>query len=411
MLTTYILFFLFCPTHVFAYLDPGTGSMLIYALIGVITSLFFIFKDFFYKAKNFFLSDSKTIDTSNYNIVIHSEGKRYFDVFERLITEFIKNNYPIVYITPDKNDPACEIKDKNLKVICTGSEIKCISLMNNLKANIVISTTPHLDIYQWKRSKNVKEYVHIFHSPTSIDFYEMYALSFYDTIFTVVDITREAQQYLDNKRNLPQKKYYKVGCPYFDKMILEKTDKANKENIILYAPSWGARSSLHTIGIKIIDKLIELKYHIIFRPHPQSFISDKNVIQNIKNKYDKNLFFQIDNTPSPIQSMNKCDALITDVSGIMFDFYVLHNKKPILLASDNINRQGYEIENLPLELQFDCVFNEKIAYKLNENNLNEIDVLLQKESPNILNSSIYTNIGDCSKVIYEQIRILESKIL
>jgi hypothetical protein len=48
-----ILFILF-PSKSFAYLDPGTGSMLLQALIGVIASLFTTFYLFWNKIKLIF---------------------------------------------------------------------------------------------------------------------------------------------------------------------------------------------------------------------------------------------------------------------------------------------------------------------------------------------------------------------
>ena len=50
---TLILFILF-PSKSFAYLDPGTGSMLLQALIGLIASLFTTFYIFWNKIKLFF---------------------------------------------------------------------------------------------------------------------------------------------------------------------------------------------------------------------------------------------------------------------------------------------------------------------------------------------------------------------
>ena len=38
----------------YAYLDPGTGSMLLSMIVGVAATAWFAFKGFFYKIKNFF---------------------------------------------------------------------------------------------------------------------------------------------------------------------------------------------------------------------------------------------------------------------------------------------------------------------------------------------------------------------
>ena len=45
----YLIYFMFIPQFCFAYIDPGTGSLLVYAIIGIASSLWFILKGSFYK--------------------------------------------------------------------------------------------------------------------------------------------------------------------------------------------------------------------------------------------------------------------------------------------------------------------------------------------------------------------------
>ena len=57
------------PAH--AYLDPGTGSMLLSLIVGVVASAWFAFKGFFYKIKNY---SHKNYSTEVYFIVIPAEA-------------------------------------------------------------------------------------------------------------------------------------------------------------------------------------------------------------------------------------------------------------------------------------------------------------------------------------------------
>ena len=43
-----------------AYLDPGTGSMLVSALVGIVATLFFLLKGIYYKGTGFFYRPDKT---------------------------------------------------------------------------------------------------------------------------------------------------------------------------------------------------------------------------------------------------------------------------------------------------------------------------------------------------------------
>ena len=49
-----ILITLLTPTPALAYIDPGTGSIIISFLVGITTAAFFYIKGFWLKIKNFF---------------------------------------------------------------------------------------------------------------------------------------------------------------------------------------------------------------------------------------------------------------------------------------------------------------------------------------------------------------------
>jgi len=73
----FILFLLFfLPLSLFGYLDPGSGSMLFSALVGIVATLFFMIKGFFFKIIDFFryLAGKKDFEHSKTNkIVFYSE--------------------------------------------------------------------------------------------------------------------------------------------------------------------------------------------------------------------------------------------------------------------------------------------------------------------------------------------------
>lgn len=359
------------------------------------------------------------VGNKEYDIVIHTEGNRYHYVFRPLVDLFLENNIQLTIITHDKDDAFSQIKHAKLEIIYAGNDYATFSLLNNLHANIVISTTPHLDIYMWKKSKYVKKYIHIFHSPTGIDFYEKYALSYYDIIFTAVTNTDKAQEYLDKKRKLPSKQFYNIGCLYYDSMLAEVQHhkRENFDKTILYAPSWGNRSSLYTIGFDLLTKLMELNYKVIFRPHPQSFISDKTLLDSIFDQFKTNGNFLLDNSKMPLESMMNSDLLITDFSGILFDYYYLV-QKPILLASDSVKTNGYEVEELPQELMFDKVYSEKFSEKLNIDLLeNHLDKIASRSQPpttfplhSIKESYVLVNFGQAAKVAYDTILQIHTEI-
>ena len=373
------------PFFAYAYIDPGTGSLLLYSLIGIATTLIFALKGLFYAIRDkLFTKGLKISEENKFGIVFHSEGSKYFHVFLPVIEELCKRKVPSVLITPDANDSAFEFKNDYFRVINPGNEMVTISFMNNIHADLVISTTPHLDIYMWKKSKNVKKYIHLFHSPTGSDFYEKYALSFYDIIFSVGNFNEKGQKELDNKRNLPQKQYYNIGCTYYDYMLKEYKEYSTNSDgkTILYAPTWGyERSSFFSCGQEIMKKLLEAGYKVIFRPHPQFFVSHikeySKFLEEIKKAPNFNNF-SIDTNKTAIISMKKSDLLLTDFSGVLFDYAYL-SEKPILLLNVSNAYYGYEAEEMiPLSCEFDIPASKTLAHQLTNDEVQEISQTVKK---------------------------------
>lgn len=345
----------------FLYIDPGTGSLLLYAIIGIASSLWFLLKGFFYKLYikiTSKLKNENTIELSTQTIapiVIYSEGNKYFHIFEPIILELIKQKIPCTYVTSDKNDKANKLESEYFNVIVPGNDLVTISFMNKIKCDIVLATTPHLDIYMWKKSKKVKKYIHLFHAPTGVDYYEKYALSFYDVIMSVGDFTHIGQDYLDKKRNLPLKEYYSVGNTYYDKMVNDAAsiERTTDDTTILYAPTWGLeRSSFFKTGKQFVYDLLKAGYTVIFRPHPQFYTSHQQDLQNFLDTVKDNKKFILSNEPSPLIALTNSDLMISDYSGVVLDYAYLY-QRPILLSTSTTSSNGYEAEELPTEFSFD----------------------------------------------------------
>ena len=86
---------------------------------------------------------------------------------------------------------------------------------------------------------------------------------------------RDVRQ-LEKMRGLPPKELVIVGIPYMDEMVRrlkENSETPPHERTVLLAPSWGDSAIFSRYGGKIIDVLLQTGYHIVVRPHPQSFTS------------------------------------------------------------------------------------------------------------------------------------------
>ena len=103
-------------------------------------------------------------------------------MFEPVISALNKRNINCAYYTSSSNDPALKSNYENLCVKFIGNEVSSITLLNNMSIDIIIMTTPQLDVLQLKRSKRVKHYVHLMHSPIDALFYNKFAFDYFDAV-------------------------------------------------------------------------------------------------------------------------------------------------------------------------------------------------------------------------------------
>ena len=323
------------------YIDPGTGSMLFSIIIGIAGVLIFAGHALIIKLKFFFLGGrAKNTEGDRLPICIFSEGKRYWNVFKPVLDEFEKRGKDIHYLTASPDDPALKADYKHVHAEFIGEGNKGISKMNFIKADLVLSTTPSLDVFQWKRSKAATYYVHIPHMPNDITTYKMFGLDFYDAVLVSGMYQKEEIRRLEKMRSIPEKEVVLTGIPYLDKMkerldSAKSDDKAGKEKTILLAPSWGNNGILTAYGASFIENLIKTGYKVIIRPHPQSFTSEKDLINGLMRQFPESDKLKWNRDSDNFDVLNEADILISDFSGVIFDFSLVFNKPVIYTEPSN----------------------------------------------------------------------------
>ena len=336
------------------YIDPGTGSMLFTVLLGLVTTGFFFVQKLWIRFK-FYLSAGKAQNAASdkASYIIFSDNKNYWPVFRPICDEFERRKIPVNYWTASENDPALNTAYEYIKCEFIGEGNRAFSRLNTMNAVICLATTPGLDVLQWKRSKNVNYYIHILHAAgTAAGGYRMFSLDYYDAVLLTGEYQIQEIRELEQKRNLPQKEVLVVGCTYMDelKRRLDSTDPSpNHPFTVLLAPSWGQSSLLVKYGQKILDELIATGYNIIIRPHPQSFRSDKDVMDRLLAQYPETEQLHWDQDGDNFNSLNSADIMISDFSSVMFDYTLVFNK-PVIYAESVFDKAPYEAMWLDEEL-------------------------------------------------------------
>jgi CDP-glycerol glycerophosphotransferase (TagB/SpsB family) len=363
------------------YIDPGSGSLLLYALVGLSATFFFTLRGFWYSLQTrvFRKKSSHPLPQDLPPLVLHSEGSKYWQVFEPVLTELGKRGIPCAFVSSDLKDYEMACKLENVTAIYPGKEMATFAYLNRIKADYVVTTSPHLNIYMMKRSPWVKKYIYLFHAPTSIDTYELYGFNHYDVLLTPGDFVETYVRELEEKRNLPQKDLYSVGCTYFDYMLKEKElledKKEGQKPVLLYAVTWGSRSSLLHHGQAMFDILDRCDCKVIFRPHPQYYVSHKEVIDQLETKIQSMENMSIDRNRTGMESMNQADLMVSDMSGVLFDFSYIYTKPLILLdAGDDFD--GFEGGDL--SSNWESEYSRKLAVSLPMENVESLPELVKE---------------------------------
>lgn len=328
------------------YIDPGTGSMLFAILIGIAGAVFYSIRMLWIKLR-FKISGGK-VNTVGEKIpfVFFSDDKRYWTIFEPICREMDRRAQDVIYMTASKDDPALQNKYKHIKAEFIGKGNRAFARLNFLNAVIVLSTTPGLDVYQWKRSKDVQYYIHIPHAASEVTLYRMFGIDYYDAILISGEYQARDIRNLEQLRNLPEKELVMVGIPYMDEMAarLKKCGRGlttEHSRTVLLAPSWGSSAIFSIYGGRILDVLIKTGYHIIVRPHPQSFVSEKELLEKLMNDYPESPQLEWNRDLDNFEVLRRSDILISDFSGVVFDFSLIFDK-PVIYTDPQFDVDQYD---------------------------------------------------------------------
>lgn len=359
------------------YIDPGTGSMLFSILIGIFAALVFFVQKLIIKVK-FLLSGGAADKEAAKNAekipyLIFSDSKRYWNTFKPVCDEFEKRGTDITYWTASPDDPALSADYKHVHAEFIGEGNKAFTRLNFANAGILLSTTPGLDVYQWKRSENTDWYVHVLHAAGDPTMYRMFGLDFYDAVFIAGDFMKDELLELWKRREIEAHELPMAGIPYLDVMKerLEKEGRKEKKEgsvpSVLLAPAWGPSGLLTTLGPEMIEALVNTGYDITVRPHPQSFTSEKELMDRLMKEYPESEHFHWNRDNDNFDILNSSDIMISDFSGVIYD-YTLVFDKPLIYADTGT---GYN------KVVYDCCWLDDEPWMIKK--LPEIGLPLKKE--------------------------------
>ena len=171
---------------------------------------------------------------------------------------------------------------------------------------------------------------------------------------------RFLQEYVDNAKEIAR---------------LEKEGSApDHERTVLLAPSWGQSAIFSVYGSKILDVLLKTGYHVIVRPHPQSFKSEKDMIEKLMQEYPDSDQLEWNRDTDNFDVLRRSDILISDFSGVIFDFSLVYDK-PVIYTNPNFDVSLYDAWWLDTPLWTTTAL-PRLGRELTEDNMNNLKELI-----------------------------------
>jgi len=328
------------------------------------------------------------------SIVFYAENIASMNHFRLLIDHLTKiMNLNICYVTSVKDDPIFSTINKNIFPFYIGDGTARTKFFLTLKAKILIMDMPDLETFHIKRSKmyNV-HYIYIFHSMFSVHSYlRKGAVDNFDSIFCVGEHHEKEIRETERLYGLKRKNLLQYGFGRLDKLLKEREDlKENRtdKKLVIIAPSYGEKNLLEICGEKLIEILLKENFKVLLRPHYRILNDSKKLINSIKEKFGKNKNFIFEESVIPSESFHNSKCLISDWSGISFE-YAFVFEKPIIfidVPKKILNTEFNRISSEPIEI----AIREKIGKIVSPDNLSEIPDLIKKIDidSNLINNEI-----------------------
>lgn len=275
--------------------------------------------------------------STRYEVVFYAESAYYFQYFRQLFASLQAASRKIAYVTSDKNDPVFELRNAATNVVFSKSTLAFA--FSKLQADCVIMTMPDLGNFIFKRSDRVKKYIYVFHALVSThQQYRAHAFDHYDTIFMAGPHHENEIRESEALYGLPAKNLITYGYPLLDE-LKAKSDPPAGDQQVLIAPSWYDEGILQTCIGPVVSVFAGTTYNVLIRPHPEFIKRNARAFRQLQELSAKHPNIQLDTEPVLWKSLLSAHYLITDRSGIAFEF-ALAQQRPVLFIDTPHKRQN-----------------------------------------------------------------------
>jgi YidC/Oxa1 family membrane protein insertase len=300
--------------------------------------------------------------------VFYSQGAEDWVHLEPVI-EALLRRIPgrICYVSSTSDDPGLSWNPGRIHGFAVGFGWIRTHLLNHLEADLLICTMPDLDTFHIKRSSRTGHYCYIHHSMISAHMgYRPGAFDHFDSIFCTGPHHLKEIRALEESRQTRPKRLVPHGYGRIDSLILAAGTRRDAPDpeldgplTILVAPSWGKNGLLETCAEPLLKALLKMNSKVVVRPHPQTWKHAPEAIRLIRRWMVDHPCIHLEASVANLDSILDADLMITDWSGVGFEFALSRLKPAIFIdVPPKVNNPDYGLLDVePLE----CTYREEVG--------------------------------------------------
>lgn len=323
-----------------AYIDPGTGSALLYVIAGVFVSLYFGVRGLWHRALDSLFS--LRFKAQSAELAIHCEDPRYETTFLPLVAELSQRGVQVTLLTMYERDSSFEQLPQGIVHRTIAAGMVGYSYLNHMQAHVLVTTTPQLDVMTFRRSRRVGHYCIVQHALGESRYVRPFAYDFFDSVMCCGPILKSNIRKLEALRRQAPKLLFDSGVPHYEPLLERaKLDRALRcPRLVLIAPSWGPLSMFELFGVDFIRDIAR-HFPVLVRPHPQMRVSQAALYEEIVAMKD----VTVDTSRTPSSAMSQASILLSDISGISHEFAFIY-ERPVVVVDRRMVAGGLEGELL-----------------------------------------------------------------
>ena len=88
--------------------------------------------------------------------------------------------------------------------------------------------------------------------------------------------------------------------------------------------------------------MLDTGYHVIVRPHPQSFTAEKELMDSLMKEFPESDRLEWNRDRDNFEVLKRSDILISDFSGVVFDFALVYDK-PVIYTDTEFDTSAYDL--------------------------------------------------------------------